>query len=291
MTLDARGRSAAAALRRAAAADVEVETMLDRITQDSRRNRALTAGAVFVAAALIVSLGWAVFRPLESASVTPGVTTPSATPTSSPTAAYTTTRFEDPFTVVVPRWVTQVGTPIDGAYQSSSRVIWNRCTLLSECIPIAGSTWKHCPDGSECIALSFSKFAKVQVSGGSPDTYRDMPGYAGYVASMESLAGSGEVTLSDVSTTTVGGRPATVMTVTPSKDMAGAVGCYVGNGIGDDCVDFFTGVTTRMAVVDTGGTPLVILSRTPAANPMEQVWLAQFDQMLRTVRFLGTTSP
>ena len=43
MTLDARGRSAAAALRQAAHTDVEVQAMLDQVPRDSRRKRALAS--------------------------------------------------------------------------------------------------------------------------------------------------------------------------------------------------------------------------------------------------------
>ena len=182
--------------------------------------------------------------------------------------------------------MTQVGTPIDAAYQSPNHVVWNRCSIRSGCVPISGLTWKHCPDGtSGCIALSFNLFSKLQVPGDPPGTDRDMPDFAGYVAAMASLVGSEDVSISDVTTATVGGRRATIMTVTPTRDMEGAVGCYVGSGIGDDCVDLFAEVTTRMAIVDTGATPLVILSRTPTANPKRQEWLAQFDQMLPTVQF------
>lgn len=188
--------------------------------------------------------------------------------------------------MVVPEWVTQVGTPIDEVYESPTHAVWNRCSVGSGCVPISGLTWKHCPDGTGCIALSFNLFSKLHMPGDPPSTYEDMPDYTGYVAATQALVGSGDVTLSDVTTATVGGRPATVMTVTPNKDLEGAVGCYVGSGIGDDCVDLFSEVTTRMAIVDTGGTPLVIVIRTPTANPQRQESLAQFDQMLQTVEFL-----
>jgi hypothetical protein len=100
------------------------------------------------------------------------------------------------------------------------------------------------------------------------------------------------VTFSKISKTTVGGRPATLMTatsdtlkVTPNS-MGGSLGCAMLTAkVGfEGCFGIVPDLILRLAVIDVDGTPLLAWARTFKDNPNE-AFFSVFDRMLTTVRF------
>ncbi len=153
-------------------------------------------------------------------------------------------------------------------------------------------TWNRCEDNI-CIGLTFLSLSKLDPFSLVQRDDTAMPGYRGYLDYLDSLVADGKATITERSSRDVGGRPATVLTVTPLTEVPDGVGCEAGDGASDDCWDFFEGVATRMAVVDVGSSnPLVILTRTPPDNANGPAWVGQFDPMLETVQLdLTTVNP
>jgi len=184
----------------------------------------------------------------------------------SPRHPFASTNFGVPFTVEsFPKWLTTESvTNEEDLYEW---VIWNRC-----------------PDhATECIGLQFNRYSHVQ-----GPTARTRVTYASYLAYLDGLGRSGAVTIGNRTTTTVGGRPAVVYTISAPKDILDGVGCH--SLYNAPCDDFYAGVPGRYAVVDTGdldpdGEVMVIWTRAGAVATAEQGWQQQFDQMLATVRF------
>jgi hypothetical protein len=88
----------------------------------------------------------------------------------------------------------------------------------------------------------------------------------------------------------LGGRDATVMSLMPLREVAAGAGCHVDT----TCEDFFQGVQTRIAVVDTASIDpdrefLVIWTRAGAVAAPEAAWLSDFDATLASLTFHGPT--
>lgn len=242
-----------------------LECRLDEIDR-GRRRRQIVVGALAAAAAVAAIAFLAVGRPVAAPS--PGGPTPS--PTASPTtlrsAAFASSEFAFPFSVLTPAWVTEA---LDRPTSENARhVTWNRC------------------EGDVCIGLTFLSLSKLDPFSLQQRADAAMPGYQGYLDYLDSLVADGKVSYEMQGSMQVGGRPATLLTVLPLTDIPRGVGCEAGDGSKDDCWDFFEGVETRMAIVDVGSSnPLVILTRTPPSNPDGPTWTAQFAPMLKTVQF------
>jgi hypothetical protein len=230
-----------------------------------RRRWQIVAGVVAAAAAIAAVAFVAVGRPAAA----PQPTDPTSSPTSSPSrtgsAAFESSQFAFPLTVRTPQWVTE---SMDAPTSENLRhVTWNRC------------------ENDICIGLTFLSLSKLDPFSLVPRDDTAMPGYRSYLDYLDSLVADGKATITERGSRQVGGRPATVLTVTPLTEVPDGVGCEAGDGTSDDCWDFFEGVATRMAVVDVGSAnPLVILTRTPPDNVNGPTWVAQFDPMLDTVR-------
>ena len=93
------------------------------------------------------------------------------------------------------------------------------------------------------------------------------------------------VTVTERTTMTVGGKPATVFGFTTTTDQPDMLGCENPVVEDDNCWSLAVGVPTRVAAIDPGGAPVVVLTRTPEGNPDRVEWLGQFDGFLASMRF------
>ena len=105
--------------------------------------------------------------------------------------------------------------------------------------------------------------------------------YARYVMSF----GKSGVEITDIKKTTVGGRPATLMTLTKTGNgQNGSLGCPdQGVDSDEDCFGVQPEFKVRFAVLNAGP-PLAIWARTDAQDP-DEAFLTSFEQMLGTVQF------
>jgi hypothetical protein len=252
------------------------EELRTRLDESDRRRRRRT-WAVAIAAAAAVALAVVGVRalmpaaPVDTRPLAPSVSptpAPTPSPTPSPTryaAAFTSRGFEVPFTATVPDWVAEF---MPGPISSAARHV----------------TWNRCPGGDECIGLSVSRFTAVPVDTTSSTT-RPIASYDAYVKHLTSLGKKPGVTVTAKKATTVDGRPATVFSFTTTEDLPDMLGCETAVIGGDNCWTLAAGVPTRVAAIDTGGVPVVVLTRTPDGNPDRDAWLGQFDGFLSSIRF------
>lgn len=96
--------------------------------------------------------------------------------------------------------------------------------------------------------------------------------------------------LTDITTTSVGGYPATLVTVTASPDNTlddGTLGCSTAESIADACFSIVPDYVLRVAVLDINGTTLLIWLRTDTTmNAQDRAADTQsFDELLASVRF------
>jgi hypothetical protein len=207
-----------------------------------------------VAALAVVVVGYRLIAPKP---------TPTPLPVVTPTYDFSSTQFGLPFSVDLPGWVrTSTLVPVS---EKSEWVTWNRC-----------------PDNeTECIGVSFNRNETLLQS----DRYVAVS-YSGYIAYLDGLAKSGAIKITERSTRQVGGRPATVMSILPLRDVPGGAGCHADT----TCEDFYEGVRSRYAVIDTAtvdpdGEFLAVWTRAGALAAPEVAWLSDFDAMLAALTF------
>lgn len=107
-----------------------------------------------------------------------------------------------------------------------------------------------------------------------------------YLAYLRGLTKYG-VELSHVVKTSVGGHPATLMSVTTdaSEGIDGAIGCpAIGADQAEGCFGIQPDLILRIAVIPVGTTTLLAWERTDRALP-NKAYVASFEQMLHSVRF------
>jgi hypothetical protein len=247
----------------------ELRTRLDE-SDRRRRRRTWAVGLVAAAAVALAVVGVRVLASAPAADPRPLGPSPSqsATPTPSPTryaAAFTSTGFEVPFTATVPDWVAEF---MPGPISEKARHV----------------TWNRCPGGDECIGLSVSRFTAVPLDTTSSKT-RPITSYDAYVKHLISLGKRPGVTVTEKTAMTIAGKPATVVSFTSTEDLPDVLGCETPVIGGDNCWTLAAAVPTRVAAIDTGGVPVVVLTRTPEGNPDGADWLAQFDGFLKSLRF------
>ena len=95
--------------------------------------------------------------------------------------------------------------------------------------------------------------------------------------------------ISNVIRTTIGGRPATLMTITndgrPENDLHGALGCPERNADpGEGCFGIQPDRILRLAVIDIDGTTLLTWARVNKIGG-DNSFVEMFERMLRTVQF------
>jgi hypothetical protein len=241
-----------------------LDVRLDRV--DRSRRRWQVSGALVAAAAVIAIVAFLVGgRPALSgqpggvgvsptASPSPSSASPSVTP--SRDATYRSAGFVTPFVVTLPEWAR------DGSVDpkvDTNHVTFNRCA------------------DNACLGFAFLKPTALPQAGTSTVLPGSMPAYKQYVAYLKSLATAGSAEISGLRTTTIDGRRATVLTVSPTVDLPKGVGCEKADGTSDDCWDFFADTPTHLAVIDQGATPLVVLMRTNGDTPDFLSWMSTFD--------------
>jgi hypothetical protein len=105
-----------------------------------------------------------------------------------------------------------------------------------------------------------------------------------YVAYLRELTQRG-AHVDDVTTTTVDGRPATLLTVTSDADLNGSLGCPETNSDQEnDCFGVQTDLVLRMAVVDVDGTTFLAWARQGKDHP-DAAFTRNFEGMLKTLHF------
>lgn len=154
--------------------------------------------------------------------------------------------------------------------------------------PIADTTnlltWYAAADDNERIRF----LIPVQVF--PPDTITPGPPPTNYLAYLQGQASYGAF-FSDVSTITVDGHAATLMTATTTRGLNGSLGCPVigidnpeQGGYGE-CFGLQPDVILRIAVIDTGGgTTLLAWARTLIEAP-DHEFNAMLERMLANLQF------
>jgi hypothetical protein len=179
----------------------------------------------------------------------PSSTTPGTTGTSS---AYSSTAFVLPFDVTVPPWL-----PGQASADEPNFVTWEaadvdravRFLVPVELYPPGATTASPPPDD-----------------------------YAAYLLGQS--ANGAEFT--DITNTTVDGRPATVMTANVADSLNGSLGCPESGMAAEDCFGLQSDLTLRIAVIDAGEETMLAWVRDIRGVPTEY---ATFDAMLATIRF------
>lgn len=247
----------------------ELTRRLDDADRSRRRSYAVW-GSVAVAAVLVVVAAVVATLPRASDNSI-------ATPTPTATPVFTSSAFGVPFALgSLPGWARDE-TRSTGSGDERSAVWWERC-------PAGGKEDAR----NECVGLEFDRYEAV------PGPTADVAvTYASYLAYIDGLVTSGALTVTDRTSTTVGGRPAVVFTARSTRDIGGGLGC---EALGGDCRSFYAWDSGRYAVVDTGtldpdGKVLVIWTRGHGLGAAESGWLEQFDAMLATMRFMGSATP
>lgn len=117
-----------------------------------------------------------------------------------------------------------------------------------------------------------------------PDATQAIPPPAEFLAYIQGLANKGGV-YSDVTTTTIDGVKATVMTARTTLSLDGALGCpVIGADRGEGCFGLQPDYVLRLAVMEVGGKPLLVWARSNSDIP-DQAFLAEFEAMLASIDF------
>ena len=117
-----------------------------------------------------------------------------------------------------------------------------------------------------------------------PDATRPIPPPADFLGYINALAGKGAI-FSDMTTTTIDGMPATLLTAKTSRSLDGSLGCpTTGAEQGEGCFGLQPEFALRLAVMDVGGKPLLVWARSDANIP-DKEFLAAFEDMLKAVDF------
>ena len=241
---------------------------------------AAAAAVVVIGVAALLGGNWSD----ESAPVMPGGPTRSNPPAAGTT--YTSTSFVVPFTVTLPGWLSGPPGPGQNGQTSSRNVYWETrpCT----------STSQDCWHRKRAVAFS-SPFAIYRPGTAGP---QPVPNYEDYLAFLDSLETTSGLSITERASTSVDGRPTTVMTLTASRtpDDARPL-CDQSEGTAkfdklDDCMFPEVGRPLRLAVVNNGTTPLVIWLTGATDDATDWPTLTQdFSTMLSSVRLGATPLP
>lgn len=117
-----------------------------------------------------------------------------------------------------------------------------------------------------------------------PDSTEPVPPPSDFVGYIQSLADHGGL-YSDETTMIIDGVSATVLTARSESGMDGSLGCpSIGADRGEGCFGLQPELMLRIAVMEVGGTPLLVWARTDGAQP-DTAFLAEFQEMLATIDF------
>ena len=219
---------------------------------------ALTAAVAFVAAGCGSSNGntqptsTPAPATISPATATAGTTTSPATSGAGTGSDYASTSFTVPFDVTVPAWLGPVPT-----IEQPRFVTWE--------------------SPSADRAVRFLVPVNVYPPGGSGP----VPPPADYVDYLLAQAAHG-AHFTDEAHTTVGGKPTTIVTATVDDGLDGSLGCPDTDVAAADCFGLQPELALRIAVIDTGDTPLLIWLRGKAGTATDN---ESFANLLSTVRF------
>ena len=187
--------------------------------------------------------------------------TPSPTPAASSTAlgsTYASQSFVVPFQVTVPAWL-----PAKADQDSANFLTWERPGLpaVRFLVPVA-----IYPPGSRKAS----------------EPPQD------YLSYLLGQAQSG-AQFSDRAQTTVGGRPATIVTATTGKHLDGSLGCPEAKHAAGDCFGLQPDLSLRLAVVPFDDKVLLIWLRTDLSADQKDAAakLASFEDMIGSISFTG----
>jgi hypothetical protein len=112
-----------------------------------------------------------------------------------------------------------------------------------------------------------------------------MPLPKDYLAYLLSQADHG-AHFADTTETTVGGRPATIVTATVDNSLDGSLGCPAEGMAADDCFGLQPDLVLRLAVVDSGDGPLLVwLRNNNSATDNQTNEVESFETMLASIQF------
>lgn len=252
------------------AAAEELKNRLDRT--DRQRRRRYAAGAVAVAAAAAVVIAVVVTRAQDDQDDATVIDRPPAV------EPFSASGLEPPTSLELPAWTAEADTTGTGA------TVYN-FEQLDACSGFDGAS--PCPADADLKLrlLSIRYFYE-------DDAVVQDPSYADYVAHLDGLEPLGIATISDRASVTVGGRPATVMSLSVLTDAPGALACADPGQPALECSPLIAGRGARFAVVDQGaGVPPMVFYLSlngDAADRAER--FAELDTMLETVGFDEATT-
>ena len=256
-----------------------LENRLDDADRD-RRRRWVVAGAAAAAAAVAI-LGIAAL--LRSPSAPPPATQPSPTVegrswSSAPLDA-SPESFRRPLSLRLPPLLTASSFT---DHEKPAHVI------LGQGEGVCDATLSSpCADGQDAFMVILDPrtiYDPSKAPASSP-----VPGYAAYVAFIDSLNDPGWTTSDRATTTTADGHKVTLWTVAGDGVHNGAIGCAAAGDALGSCFGSYDPTAqptvARFAVVDVGATPVVMWMELNATNPRLPDMVRQFDHMMTTVRF------
>jgi hypothetical protein len=171
---------------------------------------------------------------------------------------YSTTDFAVPFDVTLPAWVTPV--PVT---EEPNVLLWEAAT--------------------EDRGIRFVSPVSVY----RPGSTTPSPVPDDYVAYLLAQEANGAI-LTDITETTIGGRPATVVTAnTPDSidGFDGSLGCQAEGLTAAECFGVQPEVTLRIAVIELDPAPLLVWLRDIRRPDGQNLEVATFDAMLATLDF------
>ena len=185
---------------------------------------------------------------------TPLVASTSTIEVTEDASTYDTKTFNRPFDVTVPTWAQQA-TPND---EQPNFVTW----LASD----------------SDRAVRFLIPVNVYPPGGTGTT----PPPKDYLAYLLSQTDHG-AHFTDTTQTTVGGRPATIVTATTDNSLDGSLGCPTLAMAADNCFGLQPDYVLRLAVIDTGDKTLLVWLRNRIDDSTTEI--ESFEKMLTSVQF------
>jgi hypothetical protein len=241
------------------------QQLQDSIRSIDRRRRVWVAFAA-AAAAVIICVGIALAVMLPTDEPQPAVGQPTATPSAAAPIPFDAKNLPAPLTVRLPAWISSVRPFVDRSGSASAYAF----ELPNE--------------GRDIHLLSVHYMYPLGA------TKITQPNYPALVAHWKAVQTRGYGTVSHVATTTVGGKPATTMTVTFTTSAPGLDYCDAITGVADDpngCGAPQAGRTYHLAIVNEGlNVPPTVLWEAAASDDAASPSPAkEFAAWLRTVHF------
>jgi hypothetical protein len=169
-------------------------------------------------------------------------------------ASYRSTAFTVPFEVEVPGWL-----PAQPSTEESNFVTWESTSA----------------DRKVRMLVPVSVFRPGETAPSAPPE-----DYLGYLLGQAQPGGE----FTDQKTVEVDGRQATLLTATSTNALDGSLGCQSEGMAAEDCWGLQPDLVLRIAVIPLEGSTLLAWCRTVRDEPGQEALLADFEQMLSTLR-------